>query len=138
MVISEAALSNIINTIKNGSKVKTWDDVHALFDSWTSQYHTEKLRHAVKSLAKLENININKFRAEDFATFLKSVPEDCKSIASLTLSSRSKDFSAPARTMVYSTKEEMDAVLGAVEDSVIKQTAAEMDELSAIAASLVV
>ena len=138
MVISEAALSRIIDTIKNDKKVKTWDDVHALFDTWTSQYHTEKLRHAVKSLAKLENININNFRAENFATFLKSIPEDCKTIASLTLSSRSKDFSAPSRTMVYSTKEEMDAVLGAVEDSVIKQTAAEMDELSAIAASLVV
>ena len=135
MVINEAALSKIINTIKNDSKVKKWDDVHALFDTWTSQYHTEKLRHAVKSLAKLENIDVHKFRAKDFATFLKSVPEDCKTISSLTLSSRSKDFSAPSRTMVYGTKEEMDAVLGAVEDSVIKQTATEMDELSAIAAS---
>ena len=134
-VISESALSGILDTIKNDGKVKTWDDVHALFDSWASRYNTEKLRHAAKSLAKLENTSVDKFREEDFAAFLKSVPEDCKTIAALTLSSRSKDFSAPSRAMVYDTKEEMDAVLGAVEDSVIRQVAAEMEELSAIAAS---
>jgi len=134
MVITEVALSNIINTIKDGGKVKTWDDVHALFDSWTSQYNTEKLRHAVKSLAKLEGAG--GLSADMFEAFLQRVPEDCKTIASLTYSSRSKDFSAAARTMVYDSKEEMSAVLGAVEDSVIKQTAADMDELSAIAASL--
>jgi len=136
MVITESALSGIIDTIKIGGNVKTWDDVHALFDSWTSRYNTEKLRHAVKSLAKLEGMSVSELSADMFEAFLRRVPEDCKTIGSLTLSSRSKDFSAATRTMVYDSKEEMSAVLGAVEDSVIKQTATDMDELSAISASL--
>jgi len=135
MVITEAALSEIIGKIKTGA-AKTWDDVHALFDSWVSRYNTEKIRHALKSLARLDETNTGRLSADTFDAFLRRVPEDCQTISALTLSSRSKDFTAAPRTMVYDSSEEMDAVLGTADDSAVKQTIAEMDELSAIAASL--
>ena len=130
-VISEAALAEIIGDIK--AKAKTWGDVHALFDSWAAGYPAEKVRHALLSLARLEGVNPKALCANDLTAFLKSVPEDCETIKALTASSRSKDFDDPFRAMVYASEEEMEAVLGPREDSVIRRTAEEMDRLASLA-----
>ncbi|MDR2579129.1 MAG: DUF4954 family protein [Chitinispirillales bacterium] len=132
MVISETALSNITGNIKKGN-ISTWSDIQSLFDPWASTYQTAKVKHALQSLAKLENTTLNELSNDAFLAFLHSVPQDCRTIAALTLSSRSKDFSAPPRIMAYQSKEEMSAVLGPIEDSVIKQVTREMNNLTRMA-----
>jgi len=136
MVISESALAKIIDTVKKPRKVKTWADVHALFDSWAASYPMEKVRHAVKSLLRLECINHNKLCDNDLAEFMKCVQEDCKTIAALTYSSRAKDFSDPFRGMVYESEKEMEAVLGSLMDPVVEQTFEEMRDLGLLAGEL--
>jgi NDP-sugar pyrophosphorylase family protein len=133
MVISENTLSEIIRLIKK-PQTKTWSDIHSLFDSVSQDYKIIKTAHSLYALAKLEGTSLQEMQEESFWSFLQKVCEDCKTIAALTLSSRAKDFSDPFRTFVYKSEEEMICVLGSIEDSVVKQTAEEMEKLIALAA----
>jgi len=133
MVISASALSEFIKLIKK-TQTKTWSDIHSLFDSFSQDYKFIKTAHSFYALAKLEGVSPQEMQEENFWAFLQKVCEDCKTIANLTLSSRAKDFSDPFRTFVYKSEEEMMCVLGTIEDSVVKQTAEEMEKLIALAA----
>ncbi|MDR2694055.1 MAG: DUF4954 family protein [Chitinispirillales bacterium] len=136
MIITERSLENIISAIK-GDDVKTFDCVHALFDRHTAAYKIEKVKHAVRSIAKLEHVNINELTESRFAAFLEAVPNDCARITALTVQSRAKDYENPFRRATYESTEEMINVLGAAEeDAVVKKTVKEMDELTARAKEL--
>jgi len=134
-IITFRELERIINTIK-GDGVKTWDDVHKLFDGHAAAYKTEKIKHAVYSLAKLEGILIDNLTDDRFAAFLESVPGDCAKIAACTAQSRAKDYENPFRLATYESPEEMINVLGPVEDAVVTKTAEEMNELTTLATAI--
>jgi len=135
-IISERSLKRVIDTIKS-DEVKTWDDIRALFGARAAAYKTEKVKHAVRSLAKLENININGVTESHFAAFLESVPNDCAKIAAYTAQSRAKDYENQFRAATYESAEEMINVLGPAEDAVVTKTAAETDALAALATDFV-
>jgi hypothetical protein len=146
-VINKTALSKIIEEIKQGGSVdepssekkeiNSWNDIRALFDTYASSYPKTKIRHALQSLARLEFISVKALSDNILRTFLEVTREDCKTIAALTRSSRAKDYADPFRAMVYESKEEMEAVLGRMDDDpVIKQVDEDMAELSALADSL--
>jgi hypothetical protein len=134
-IIAIRELERIINTIKSDG-VKTWDDVHKLFDGHAAAYGTEKVKHAVYSLAKSEGILIDELTENRFAAFLESVPKDCSEIAARTARSRAKDYENPFRVSAYESTEEMINVLGPAEDTVVIKTAEEMDALTALAKDL--
>ncbi len=134
-IIAERFLKNIVNAIK-GDGVKTWDDVRALFDARAAAYKIEKIKHAVRSIAKLENVSTNELTEKHFADFLGSVPTDCAKIAALTARSRSKDYENPFRRATYESTEETASVLGPIEDAVITKTAAETSALAALATAM--
>jgi hypothetical protein len=131
MIIRERSLAGIINSIKSG-EANAWQGVHALFDAHAAAYGVEKVKHAVRSAAKLENIGVNELTEKHFAAFLESVPKDCAEIAARTACSRSKDYENPFRAAAYRSKEEMNNVLGTVEDAVVVKVAEEMAALSAL------
>jgi len=135
-IISERSLERIIGAIKDGG-VKTWDDVHKLFDGRAAAYKTEKVKHAIRSVARLENVNADGLTENSFAAFLESVPNDCAKIAACTAQSRAKDYENPFRTATYESTEEMVNVLGPAEDAVAAKTAAETGALAALAAEFV-
>ncbi|MCL2689774.1 MAG: DUF4954 family protein [Chitinispirillia bacterium] len=132
MVITQSTYREFIELIKN-PQTKIWSDVHDLFDSFSLDYINIKIAHAFYALTMLEGASPQEMQEESFWPFLREVCEDCKTIAALTLSSRAKDFSDPFRTFVYKSEEEMQCVLGSIEDSVVKQTAEEMEKLIALA-----
>jgi len=150
-VITERDLEDIINTIKGGD-VETWagarkllDGVRKMFVDRAAAYKKiEKIRHAVYSLAVLEDTDpedidtciFDKPTESFFNAFLESVPEDCAKIAACTAQSRAKDYENPFRAATYESTEEMINVLGPVEDAVVTKTTAEMNELAALAVEL--
>jgi hypothetical protein len=126
-IITETALTEIIVNIKNG-KINKWADVHAQFDKWTSTYKTAKIKHALKSLAKLQGIDANNLNNNHLQTLIDTAANDYETIVALTRSSRQKDFTDPFRTMVYDSPEEMEAVLGSFDDDpVVKATISELN-----------
>ncbi|MDR0330198.1 MAG: DUF4954 family protein [Chitinispirillales bacterium] len=135
LAITESALASIINAIKS-PKIKAWPGVHALFDAFLASYSLRKVKHSIRSLAKLENTAVKGFNADAFEAFLEFVPEDSKKIAAYAILSRTKDYKNPFRKAVYRSLEEMVSVLGPVEDAVITKTTAETDELAEMATAL--
>jgi len=151
-VVTEKDLEDIIDTIKGGD-VKTWagarkllDGVRKMFVDRAAAYKKiEKIRHAVYSLAVLEDTDpedidtciFDKPTESFFNAFLESVPEDCAKIAACTAQSRAKDYENPFRAATYESPEEMVNVLGPAADAVVAKTAAETGALAALAADIV-
>jgi len=149
LVINEPMLTAILNTVRKGwimapastnsaepaTKINSWATVHSLFEPYLATYRVSKIKHALKSLARISRVSVQKLTTDNFKAFLQSVDGDCRTIIGLTRSSRSKDFTSPARTMAYESNEEMESVLGVAEDAVVLQTIKEMDALAELAKS---
>lgn len=116
--------------IKNG-KITGWDDVHEYYLQQSANYKFHKAVHGLVSVLELLNItgeDLNYSLLESL--LLKSI--DTKDwITKNVYSSKAKDYKNNFRTMVYSSKEEMEAVLGKLEDNAfIKEQYKENEEFS--------
>ncbi len=115
-LIPLADLEKLKNKIKNG-KITSWGGVHDFYCQEGEVYKKNKLIHAFTSLLEIENITSKQFTAECFKALLE------KSIATKTwmtkgiYDSRIKDYENPFRKMIYDNKEEMEAVVGKIEDN---------------------
>ncbi len=137
MVVGETALFELLERMKNEAYIGTWADVHKEFDQYVTGYRQRKVRHAISSLARLENIPSKEMTAKKLKGILERSIEDFKTVAKLTRTSREKDFSDPYRSMVYRSTQEMETVVGTAEsDSVVKGTEEEMDTLISLTESL--
>jgi hypothetical protein len=104
------------NKIKEG-KINSWNDIHDFYRRAGTDYEKNKLVHAFSSLLENENITSKQFTPEYFNSLLK------KSVATKTwmskgiYESRAKDYNNPFRKMVYENQDEMNAVVGKIEDN---------------------
>ena len=85
------------------------------------------MHHALGCLAGLEGVSPELFSAKQMIRALEAAIPVCKKVAKLTRDSRSKDFTGHFRKMVYGSDEEMQNVLGNMEDDLVIQ---EIDEES--------
>jgi hypothetical protein len=98
-------------------KIKTWSGVHDFYYQEGIKYNKNKLIHAYTSLLEIENITSKQFTPKLFKTFLQKSIETKTWMSKGIYESREKDYKNPFRKMVYETKEEMDAVIGKIEDN---------------------
>jgi hypothetical protein len=98
-------------------KIKTWSEVHEFYYREGIEYNKNKLVHAYTSLLEIENITSKQFTPEFFKTLLQKSVEIKTWMSKGIYESREKDYKNPFRKMVYETKEEMDAVVGKIEDN---------------------
>ena len=115
-LIPVAHLTKMKNKIKNG-KINAWEGVHDFYRLEGEDYEKNKLIHAFTSLCEIENITSKQFTPEFFNEVLKRAADTktwmCKSI----YDSRAKDYSNPFRQMIYENQDEMNAVVGKIEDN---------------------
>jgi hypothetical protein len=119
-------------------KVNTWGQVHDFYRKSGVDYVKDKLIHAYTSLLEIENITSKQFTPQVFKTLLE------KSITTKTwmsegiYTSRAKDYTNPFRQMVYETNEEMNAVIGSLENNqFIQDQFAEVDSYKKIVTRLI-
>jgi len=109
------------------NKIKSWDDLHAEYTVLGNQYPQQKLQHALASLAEITGITIKKITAAQLDDLLQQTVDTKQWITDGIYTSRAKDYSNPYRKMVYDTQEEMDKVVGKLDDnSFIQQQREEM------------
>ncbi len=128
-LIQEEDVKKFITNIKSG-KINSWQEVHNFYVVQGKIYDTNKLNHAYTSLLEILNITPRQFTPallkELLQQFVTTRSWMCKGI----YDSRAKDYSNPFRKMVYETNEEMNKVLGRLEDnSFIQQQMGALDEL---------
>lgn len=98
-------------------KINSWPEVHDFYREAGDNYQKNKLIHAYTALFEIENITSRHFTPVYFKDLLQRSVATKTWMAKGMYESRAKDYANPFRKMVYETKEEMEAVVGKIEDN---------------------
>jgi len=102
--------------IKNG-KIKGWDGVHAWYQAEGAKYEEQKRNHAVASLCEIKGYSPKKIDSIQFSALLNASVVTREWMTKGIYDSRAKDYTNPYRKMIYETDEEMNKVVGSLEDN---------------------
>ncbi|MEO8412249.1 MAG: DUF4954 family protein [Ginsengibacter sp.] len=123
--------------IKTG-KINSWNQVHDCYRKSGSNYMNDKLIHAYTSLLEIENITSKQFTLQGFKELLEKSVATKTWMSKAIYASRAKDYANPFRKMVYESNEEMNAVMGKLEDNqFIQEQFAEADAYKKIVKGLI-
>jgi hypothetical protein len=115
-LIRKTELEKLIRQIHAG-KVRTWGEVHQFYVHQGEQYPMDKLLHALAALKQTGGFTLRKMGSEGFAGLLGQAVATKEWMAREIYTTREKDYSNPFRKMVYDSPEEMNAVVGRLEDN---------------------
>jgi Domain of unknown function (DUF4954) len=120
-LIRRSELDKLIAQIHSG-KVRTWGQIHEFYRRQAEGYPADKLHHALAALREITGATLRKTGPAGFAALLRRAIATRDWMTAEIYATREKDYSNPFRKMVYESTEEMDAVIGRLEDnSFIKQ-----------------
>ena len=120
-LIRESELQRLIQQIKTG-KVKEWRQVHQFYTTQGVNYPKDKLQHALAALKQVHGINIRRAGRTALHDLIQKGVTTREWMTKGIYESRAKDYSNPFRKMVYDSMEEMNVVVGSLQDnSFIKQ-----------------
>ncbi len=135
-LITASALKKLKHDIIEG-EIKNWDEVHAFYIAEGLKYDALKLEHAFSAYLELKNITAAQLDATMLAKLFDTILATQQKITKNIYSSRQKDYSNPFRKMVYNNSEEMNEVLGKLDDnSFIQQQFKKLDEFKTRIAEL--
>jgi Domain of unknown function (DUF4954) len=128
-LIPEAAVAALKRDIK-ANKIKGWEAVHDFYITQGEQYQYNKLHHAYTALLEILSITPRQFTAELFIELLQQLLTTRTWMCNGIYESRAKDYTNPFRKMVYESVEEMNIVVGSMEENTfIQQQTGELDTL---------
>lgn len=136
-LIPEEDFNDLIKDIKEG-KIIGWHDVHNFYARESAAYLINKANHAIASLFDIYKIDKKDFTPEFlihlFSEFLATKEWMVKNI----VESKAKDYKNPFRKMVYDSAEEMENVVGRLEDNpFINEQTKELSEIKQKVAALI-
>lgn len=109
-------LKNLYENIK-ADRFKNWNEIHQQYHYWSANYPEEKLKHALASLAELTENPIIDWDVQFISQLIEESIATQQWIYSEIYNSRKKDYENPFRTMVYECEDEMNIVIGSLEDN---------------------
>ncbi len=128
-LIQKTEVEKLKRYIKS-AKVKSWDDLHNFYRQQGMAYTGDKLNHGYTSLLEILNITPKQFTPALFKQLLQQALHIREWMCKGIFNSRAKDYSNPFRKMVYDTNEEMNKVIGRLEDNgFIQQQLADLEEM---------
>lgn len=130
-----------VDKLKNNirkNKINSWGQVHDYYKHNGSGYAKDKLIHAYTSLLEIENITSKQFTKDVFIKLLEKSVVTRNWMGKEIYTSRAKDYSNPFRKMVYESNNEMNAVIGRLEDNkFIQDQLAETDRYKKIVKGII-
>jgi hypothetical protein len=124
MLISDVDL--LKSKIKS-QEMKTWAEVHEYYKQLTQKAPRDYFMHALS--AWMHVFEYQKLHATDIQKAMNEAVLTREWLTQEILNSREKDYSSPFRKMLYENDEEMNAVLGALDQNpFILQTQKELAE----------
>lgn len=115
-LIRKSELEKLIRQIHTG-KVRTWGAVHKFYIQQGEQYPLDKLQHALAALKQTGGATLRKLGPKGLTALFREAMATREWMTKEIYSSREKDYSNPFRKMVYDSIEEMNAVVGRLEDN---------------------
>lgn len=107
-------MNELFSDIKS-SKLNSWEDIHERYDKLFDIYPGQKLKHAVAVLNDIFGIVLNS--KEVLAEQLKHYVNIHDMITHRVFESREKDYQNHFKKLNFESAEEMDAVMGKIEDN---------------------
>jgi hypothetical protein len=124
-------VTSMKNDIKNGN-IKSWDELHNYYSQQGIEYSALKYQHSLASLLEVSGLTAATLTKENLLTLLNTSSSVKEWMAKGIYEARAKDYQNKFRKLVYDTNEEMNKVMGKLEDnSFIKQTQVELREYKA-------
>lgn len=111
---------DIVNTLKEKIKkgtIKSWDAVHDFYSQQSTLYKTQKVHHAIGAILELNQISAKQLDETFFNKILTEAVNTKTWMSQSIYQTRSKDYNSDFRKMVYDTQEEMEQVMGKLEDN---------------------
>lgn len=115
-LIQQNEFETLKERIRSG-KIKSWDQLHDNYAVLAEKYVQQKTLHALASLQEITGIMLKKISAAQVQQLLQQAVETREWISEKISDSRAKDYSNEFRTMVYGSQQEMDKVMGKLEDN---------------------
>ncbi len=108
-LITQSEMTGLIESVKNG-ELDSWESIHTRYTTFTQNYEENKIIHSVAMYHHM-------FGKKSLSSYKESFHETCRFIYNGTFSSREKDYKNVFRQCTYDTKEEMEQVVGKLEDN---------------------
>jgi len=115
-LIRESELQKLIGQIHTG-KVREWGQIHQFYTRQGENYAQDKLHHALAALKEVRGISLRRAGKEAFRDLLLQSVTTKEWMTKNIYTSRAKDYTNPFRKMVYDSPEEMNTVLGRLQDN---------------------
>ncbi len=115
-VIPELLVHELLDRVKSG-EVQNWRQVHQFYDECNERYEDYKARYALYLLEQLYSRPLKAFTRAIFEDILHDVLIVSNDMYASAVSSRAKDYTDYFRTITYRNQEEMEAVLGTIDDN---------------------
>ncbi len=126
-LIQKTEIENLKRNIKSG-KIKSWVELHDFYRQQGIAYTADRLNHGYTSLLEILNITPRQFTPALLKQLLQQALDTKGWMCKAIIDSRAKDYSNPFRKMMYDTNEEMNKVIGRLEDnSFIQQQLADLE-----------
>ena len=113
-LITRTQLNKLLSDIKNG-KLNSWDNIHSKYDAYFTLYPEQKFQHGLGVLKDVLKIKIQSNK--DLEMLLNKYLEIHGSVTRKVFESRKKDYDNPFKKLSFENPEEMQAVLGKIEDN---------------------
>ena len=98
-------------------KIKSWDNLHKVYNEHADKYKDQKTLHALAALNEIKGINLKKADASLLNDLISETLATKNWITEKILESRAKDYTNEFRKMAYDTQEEMNNVVGALKNN---------------------
>jgi hypothetical protein len=116
-LVPASALDRLLKEIRTGA-IGNWEEVHGFYTDQGRAYAEQKRRHALASLLENAGITLEQLDGEQWNRFLKTALHVKEWMVHCIAESRAKDYQSAFRKMVYNNDEEMEEVVGRLEDNV--------------------
>ena len=115
-LIKQIALQKLIEGIHDG-RINSWEKIHFFYKKQGEAYEIDKLQHALAAYKKVYGIDLRKAKKNLLKKLLLQSVATKEWMANHIYQSRAKDYANPFRQMVYENKNEMDQVVGSLENN---------------------
>jgi Domain of unknown function (DUF4954) len=115
-LLPQVSVNTLVKQIHSG-KIKNWNEVHDFYKKNGALYRDQKLQHAFASLLEINKISPSKLNKRHFKNLLEQAVATREWMVKAIYDSRAKDHHNAFRKMVYETQQQMDKVLGKLDEN---------------------
>lgn len=135
-LILESEIEKLLEKIRSG-KCRSWEDVHRFYAQQADKYLQDKLAHAAAAYQVVTGKSVKKLEAPALSALLQQALATKTWMVDGIYNSRAKDYRNPFRKMVYANDQEMETVVGRLQDnSFISQEKKELEQFRSRIAKL--